>query len=97
MKSLTITVLVLTLLSSGCTQMSMERTAPDGTRVVFSSANLFQNSTMNKLSVDHTTSQTYSGLKIGALENDTNADAMRALGEILGNAAAAAAKKAVVP
>lgn len=81
----------------GCTQMSMERTNTDGTVVVFRSANLFQNSTMSKLAVDNKTAQTYSGLKIGALENDTATEAIKAMGEAFGNAAATAIKKSVVP
>lgn len=93
---MTLSLLALTL--SGCTKLSIERTDKDGTVVRFKSANLFQNSSMSKLSVDKkTTGGSYSGLSIGSVDNDTATEAIKAAGEAFGNAAAAAARKAIVP
>lgn len=88
------------LLCSGCANISQTRTERQGTNtttVTFRAVTLFGNTALTKLDVDHKTDKTYGGLKIGTVENESNAEAIKAAGEAFGNAAAAAMKSAVKP
>lgn len=81
----------------GCANISSKRVDKDGNTHSFRALTLFGNSAISKLDVDRKTAQTYGGLKIGSIENQTNTDAITAAGEAFGNAIGTALKNSLTP
>jgi uncharacterized protein YceK len=100
MKSL-IALTVVVLVASGCASVKLTKTATDGSKVDFKSSSLFSNSALKGLTVDGVTKTTTSALKITSTTTEPNPESITAtgaaLGELVGTAAAAAAKGAVKP
>lgn len=84
------------LLATGCASMTYTTTRPDGTKTEFSGRTVFSNSTFKGLTVDGTTKTTTNGLRVTAGTTEPNPESITATGEALGNligtAAATAAK-----
>lgn len=73
--------LIALFLMVGCANISTSRVDKDGTTHKFRALTFFGNSSLQKLDVDHKTDKTYGGLKIGSLENETAAEAIKAITE----------------
>ncbi len=96
MKKLILPVIALAL--CGCTNISVNQTKPDGTRIDFKATSLFSNSTLKGLQVDGTTKTTTKLLGVTAGTTEPNPESITAtgtaLGDLLGTAVGAAAKGA---
>lgn len=100
MKRLLLLATSLTL-ASGCASVTYTKTAPDGTQTAFSAHSLFSNSALKGLSVDSSTKTTTNALRLASTGTEPNSESITAtgtaLGELIGAAAATAAKSAVKP
>lgn len=95
-----ITILAVAALT-GCTSLRVDETKVDGSKVSFNATSLFSNSTLKGLKVAGTTKTTSALLGVTAGATEPNVESITASGEALGNligtAAAAAAKSTVKP
>lgn len=94
MKRLFWTIGILAL--CGCASISVTKVAPDGTKTTMTAKTLFSNTAVKGLTLDGTTKTTTNLLKVAGSTTEPNPEAITAsasaLGELVGAAAATAAK-----
>lgn len=92
-------ILLLCLILTGCTSIRVDQTKLDGSKVSFRASSLFSNSTLRGLKVEGVTKTSSALLGVTASATEPNVESITATGEALGNligaAAATAAKTAV--
>jgi len=94
-----ILISVWCLCAAGCASVKYSKVATDGTKVDFKSSSLFSTSALKGLTVEGVTKTTTNGLRITSSTTEPQPESITATGEALGNmigAAAAAAAKGVV-
>lgn len=95
-------IAIACLLLAGCAHITVTKSVSiTGTNVTFHGTSFLANSTLKSLGVDAATKTTSSLLKASGVTNEPNPEAItasaEALGNIIGAAAATAAKGAVKP
>lgn len=92
-------LLLLPLLLTGCASVYVSKTMTDGSKVEFRTRSLFSNSALKGLKVDGVTKTTTNLLSITSTSTEPNPESITAtgtaLGELIGAAAATAAKTAI--
>lgn len=95
MKRLSILVL---LLLSGCAQLNVTKTLPDGTKTAFSGWALFSNTAFRGLFVDEVSPRFGTNLlAVTGATNSPNAESITASADALGTLIGTAAKAAAAP
>lgn len=87
------------LILSGCASVKYSKTQLDGAKVEFKSNSLFSKTALQGLQVEAVTKTTTNGLRLTTSSTETQPEAItatgEALGQLIGAAAATAAKTAI--
>lgn len=79
---------------SGCADMTLTKTAPDGTVVKFHAVTCFSNSAIKGLAVDSATKTTTNALRVTSTASEPNSESITATADAIGNLIGTAVKAA---